>query len=235
MTAIRQFYSTTLSDCPYLENRQEQRIVTTLSPDGDETFFDQMTRAGFRRSQKYLYRPACPGCDACIPVRVPVKDFEWTRPWRKLINRNNDITGEERPAEATVEQFDLFRKYLQARHEEGGMAGMAFSDYRDMVENGPSTSMVVEFRNDANELVAVGLTDRLLSGLSGVYKYFATEEPRRSLGTFVILWHIHRAQELGLDYFYLGYWIENCRKMAYKTRFKPMQQLGRQGWLPVEG
>ena len=234
MTAFRQFYSTMLATCPYLENRQEQRIVTNLSADGDEQFFDQMTRAGFRRSQRYLYRPACPGCDACIPVRIPVKQFEWSRSWRRIANRNADLIAEECPARVTEEQFDLFRVYLRARHDEGGMAGMAFSDYREMVENAPSTSLMIEYRNAENQLVAVCLTDRLLSGLSGVYKFFDPSEPRRSLGSYVILWHINRTEELGLDYVYLGYWIQDCRKMAYKTRFKPMERLSRKGWRLLE-
>lgn len=228
----RSFYATQPAACPYLPGRIEQRIVTPFFAGDEAGFFDSLNQAGFRRSHGFLYRPACPGCQACIPVRVPVDRFAWTRRFRKVWNRNCDLTAERCPARATDEQYALFKRYLEARHDDGGMARMNREDYRELVENAPADTFVVEFRR-AGELVAVALSDALLSGLSGVYKFFAPELEKRSLGTFVILWHLQEAAREGLPFVYLGYWIEQSRKMRYKASFQPMEQLGPGGWIPL--
>ena len=228
----RSFYATQPAPCPYLAGRIEQRIVTPFFTGDEPAFFDSLNQAGFRRSHGFLYRPACPGCQACIPVRVPVDRFVWSRRFRKVWRRNVDIRAERRPARATDEQFVLFKRYLEARHDDGGMARMTREDYRELVENAPSDSFIAEFRI-ADELVAVALSDTLLSGLSGVYKFVAPELDKRSLGSFVILWYITEAARLGLPFVYLGYWIERSRKMRYKAQFQPMEQLGPGGWCPL--
>jgi len=228
----RSFYATQPAPCPYLPNRIEQRIVTPFFTSDDPGFFDGLNQAGFRRSHGFLYRPACPGCQACIPVRVPVARFEWTRRFRKAWNRNADLLAERRPARATDEQYALFKRYLEARHDDGGMARMTREDYRELVESAPADTFIVEFRL-AGELVAVALSDQLLSGLSGVYKFFAPALDKRSLGTFVILWHIVEAARLELPFVYLGYWIGQSRKMRYKAQFQPIEQLAAQGWCPL--
>jgi leucyl-tRNA---protein transferase len=228
----RSFYATQPAPCPYLAGRIEQRIVTPFFAGDDAGFFDSLNQAGFRRSHGFLYRPACPGCQACVPVRVPVTRFAWTRRFRKVWKRNRDIRVERRPAKATDEQYALFKRYLDARHDDGGMARMTREDYRELVENAPVDTFVAEFRL-GDELIAAALSDELLSGLSGVYKFFAPELERRSLGSFVILWYIEEAVRLGLPFVYLGYWIERSRKMRYKAMFQPMEQLGPNGWCPL--
>jgi arginine-tRNA-protein transferase len=228
----RSFYATQPAPCPYLDGRTEQRIVTPFFAGDDAVFFDGLNQAGFRRSHGFLYRPACPGCQACIPVRVPVQRFVWTRRFRKVWGKNTGITAERRPATATDEQYALFKSYLHARHDDGGMARMSREDYRELVENAPSDTFVVEFRR-GGVLAAVALSDQLLSGLSGVYKFFAPDLEKQSPGTFVILWHIVEAARLGLPFVYLGYWIEHSRKMRYKAQFQPIEQLGPSGWCPL--
>jgi len=228
------FFSTELAPCPYLEGRLERRLVTGLAGSDADPRHDQLIRAGFRRSQGFAYRPACPGCQACLPVRIPVERFSLGRTWRRVLKANADLAAAERDPVPTEEQFALFRRYLDGRHGDGGMAGMAFEDYSSMVADSPVSSLVVEWRDPAGRLIAVSLTDRLLSGLSGVYKFFDPALARRSLGSLVILWHIARARELGLPYVYLGYWIEDSPKMAYKARFTPLERLGPDGWRPLE-
>jgi arginine-tRNA-protein transferase len=209
-------------------------LVTGLAgPDADPRH-DQLIRAGFRRSQGYAYRPACPGCSACLPVRIPVERFRLGRTWRRVLKANGDLEACEREPVPTREQFALFRSYLDGRHGDGGMAGMVWDEYRSMVADSPVSSLVVEWRDPAERLIAVSLTDRLQSGLSGVYKFFDPALARRSLGSLVILWHVARARELGLAYVYLGYWIEESPKMAYKARFAPLERLGPDGWRPLE-
>lgn len=230
----RRFYATDLSPCPYRPGRLERRLVTLLDPAEEAAVLDQLTAAGFRRSQRFLYRPACPGCSACVPTRIRVADFRPSRGFRKILRRNADLHPSERPARATDEQFLLFRRYIQARHGDGGMAEMGWRDFVEMVEEAGDATRLVELRRADGRLAAVSLTDYVESGLSGVYKFFEPDEPERSLGTFLILWHVARARELGRPYVYLGYWIEDCRKMAYKRRFQPLEALEGASWRPLE-
>jgi arginyl-tRNA--protein-N-Asp/Glu arginylyltransferase len=224
------FFGTLPQPCPYLPDRLESKIVTELGGSGAHGLHEELSRAGFRRSHGLVYKPACTGCQACIPVRVPVADFEFSRSLRRVWRRNKDLTAVESPARGTAEQYAVFARYQQWRHGDGGMATMNLGDYKAMVEDTPIDTTVVEFRDDEGRFFGASLTDRLSDGLSGVYKFFDPTQPRRSAGTFIVLWHIERARELGLPYVYLGYWIADCRKMAYKTRFRPIEALGPTGW-----
>ncbi|MBL27385.1 MAG: arginyltransferase [Rhodospirillaceae bacterium] len=228
------FYGTAPQPCPYLPGRIETKVVTDLSGPDANAFHDVLSRAGFRRSHGIAYRPTCPGCSACVPVRIIVDEFADSRSLRRVRRANADLTVREAAAVATLEQYALFKRYEQARHGDGEMAQMTFADYRAMVEETPVATRLIEFRDEANALVAVCLTDRLSDGLSGVYKFFDPRRSKGSLGTHVILWHIDRAAELGLPFVYLGYWIAGCRKMTYKARFQPMEALGPEGWQRFE-
>ncbi|NJO36818.1 MAG: arginyltransferase [Rhizobiales bacterium] len=227
------FFSTELAPCPYLERKLERRLVLQLGADTALEQQDRLVLAGFRRSQTFAYRPACPGCQACVPVRIPVKEFDFTRSWRRILRRNADLGAEIRRPKATEEQFQLFRRYLAGRHADGGMAGMGWPEYRSMVEDCPSSSHVIEWRRPDRSLIGVSITDQVRSGLSGVYKFFDPEEGRRSLGTQIILWHVQRALELDLPHVYLGYWIAATPKMDYKARFRPLEHLTPEGWVPL--
>lgn len=229
----RRFYATELSPCPYRPGRLERRLVTVLDPAEEGALLDQLTAAGFRRSQRFLYKPACPDCRACVPTRIPVADFTPGRNLRKVLKRNADLRASEKPARATDEQFLLFRRYIDARHGDGGMAEMGWRDFVEMVEETGRSTRMIELRTSDGRLMAVSLTDYIASGLSGVYKFFEPEEPDRSLGTMMILWHVERARQLGLPYVYLGYWIADCRKMAYKRRFQPLEGLDGWRWRPL--
>jgi leucyl-tRNA---protein transferase len=227
------FYTTAPLPCPYLPGRTERKIVTELTGPDSEATHDRLSRAGFRRSHNIAYSPVCPGCNACIPIRIVAPEFEPNRTQRKLQKLNADISGFEMPARATAEQFALFQRYQQARHGEGDMAAMGFYDYRAMVEDTPITTGMVEFRDAQDRLVGACLTDWLSDGLSAVYSFFTPEENRRSLGSWAILWLVARARALGLPYVYLGYWVPESRKMAYKSRFRPSEVLLGGTWRPL--
>ena len=143
---------------------------------------------------------------------------------------NAQVEGYEVAARATAEQFQLFQRYQLARHGDGDMATMSFYDYRAMVEDTPIDTCIIEFRDADDRLVGGCLTDRLGDGLSAVYSYFAPEMERRSLGNYAILWLIERARVLGLPYVYLGYWVPESPKMAYKARFRPSEVLAGGAW-----
>jgi leucyl-tRNA---protein transferase len=224
------FYTTAPLPCPYVAGRTERKVVTEITgPDADQ-LHDRLSRAGFRRSHNIAYAPVCAGCQACIPIRICAGLFQPDRTLRRIARINSELEGFEVPARATPEQFQLFQRYQQARHGDGDMATMSFYDYRAMVEDTPIDTFIVEFRDPDDRLVGACLTDRLSDGLSAVYSFYAAGSDRRSLGTFAILWLIERARQLQMPYVYLGYWVPESRKMAYKARFRPSEVLAKGIW-----
>ncbi len=219
------FYTTAPLPCPYIAGRTERKVVTELTGVDAETLHDRLSRAGFRRSHNIAYAPVCPQCQSCVPIRIPVATFQPDRTLRRLARANEQVRVVEAPARATAEQFTLFQRYQKARHGSGDMATMSFYDYRAMVEDTPIETSLVEFRDPDGSLVGVCLTDRLGDGLSAVYSFFAPGLERRSLGTYTILWLLQSGRERGLPYVYLGYWVPESPKMAYKARFRPSEVL----------
>lgn len=239
-----QFYLTAPSPCPYLEGQEERKVFTHLVGARATELNDLLTHGGFRRSQSIAYRPACEACRACVSVRVLAARFRPTRSMRRVAERNEDVVGEMRNPHPTSEQYSVFRSYLDARHRDGGMADMTVLDYAMMIEDSHVDTRVVEYRRrgpdsgingrGAGSLLAVALTDVLSDGLSMVYSFFDPDADDRSLGTLMILDHIERARTMGLDYVYLGYWVQGSRKMDYKGRFLPQERLLPTGWSRVE-
>jgi arginine-tRNA-protein transferase len=230
------FFVTSPSPCPYLPGRQERKVFTELSGPHAAELNDALGRIGFRRSQGVAYRPNCAGCAACVSVRVVCDEFVANATQRKLLRRHGDLEVSACRPWATDEQFQLLRRYLSTRHPGGGMAGMDEEDYADMVEHSPVDSFVVEYREPATrgrrgKLVGACLTDRQADGLSMIYSFFdADEETRPALGNFIIMDHIVRARDAALPYVYLGYWVKGSARMAYKTRYRPVELLSPAGW-----
>lgn len=234
------FFVTSPSACPYLPGRSERKVFTELNGSNASELNDALGRIGFRRSQNVAYRPSCHGCAACVSVRVCAREFAATASQRRVLRQHQDLIVEARAPWATEEQFALLSRYLARRHPSGGMADMSEEDFAAMVEQSPVETCVVEYRERGvdgrpGRLVGACLTDRQSDGLSMVYSFFETDDPLRGgLGTFIILDHIVRAARAGLPYVYLGYWIEGSDRMAYKTRFRPLERLGPDGWSPFE-
>ena len=224
------FYTTAPLPCPYLAGRTERKVVTEIVGPEAGTLHDRLSRAGFRRSHNIAYAPVCPACQACVPIRIPTDTFQPDRTLRKIIKANAALQGYCVPARATAEQFHLFQRYQRARHGDGDMASMSFYDYRAMVEDTPIETFIIEFRDEQDRLVGACLGDTLSDGLSAVYSIFAPELEKRSLGTYAVLWLIERARLSGLPYVYLGYWVPESRKMAYKSRFRPAEVLVSGTW-----
>ncbi len=213
-------------------------MFTELSGPHAGELNDALGRIGFRRSQSVAYRPSCAGCAACISVRVVTGEFRPSGTQRRLLRRHADLEITACRAWATDEQYQLLRGYLSARHPRGGMVGMDELDYADMIEQSPVNSVIVEYREPAGPdgrpgaLVGACLTDRQADGLSMIYSFFAAdEEARPGLGNYIILDHIARAREAGLPYVYLGYWVKGSARMAYKTRYRPIEMLTPRGWM----
>ena len=219
--------------CPYLPDKKERKLFTDLTAPGGRRLYDLLSQGGFRRSHLFAYRPACSGCSACVPVRVEVGAFHFSGSQKRSWQRNRDLQVSEQPARATLTHYRLFDRYVRARHGDGDMASMTWSDFQAMVEDTVLDTRLVEFRRGDGELVAAALVDWLADGPSAVYSFFAPDEKARSLGSHMILWMIEEARRRGLPHVYLGYWIEASRKMSYKARFRPLQGLIAGQWCPL--
>ncbi|MEO5866503.1 MAG: arginyltransferase [Sphingomonas sp.] len=230
------FFVTSPSPCPYLPGKQERKVFTELRGPYAGELNDALGRIGFRRSQSVAYRPSCAGCTACVSVRVVASDFVPNATQRKQLKRNADLDIAACRPWATDEQFQLLRRYLASRHPGGGMTGMDEGDYADMVEHSPVNSFIVEYREpslhgERGRLIGACLTDQQADGLSLIYSFFDPDHATRTgLGNQIIMDHIVRARAVALPYVYLGYWVKGSERMAYKTRYRPIEVLGPHGW-----
>jgi len=226
-----QFYVTAPQPCPYLEGRMERKLFTALQGEGAERLNNSLSQQGFRRSQNVLYRPSCSDCAACLSARIDVRSFRPTKSQKRAARRNDHLARRASSPWATEEQYSLFRRYLDARHADGGMADMDVFEFAAMIEETPVRSRVVEYTDrDTRELIAVSLTDVLEDGVSMVYSFYTPDLPQASLGTWMILDHIEIARENGLPYVYLGYWVPGSPKMGYKSNFSGLEVFSGGAW-----
>jgi len=234
-----QFYVTAPQPCPYLEGRMERKLFTSLQGDHAQKLNDALSKQGFRRSQNVLYRPSCAECSACLSARIRVADFEPNRSQKRVLRATSHLRRNATSPWATEEQFALFRRYLDARHADGGMADMDVFEFAAMIEETPIKSRVIEYTRPAGlgersrPLTAVSLTDVFDDGLSMVYSFYDPDLADLSLGTFAILDHIAIAREAGLPYVYLGYWVPGSRKMGYKSAFSALEIYKGGQWVPI--
>lgn len=226
------FFITDPMPCPYIEGKMERKLFTHMAGERADDINNNLTHAGFRRSQTIAYRPACDLCSACQSVRVDAENFKPSKGFRRIMKSNADLTSEYCRPEASREQYDLLRAYLDTRHRHGGMSDMTVLDYIAMVEETAVDTNMVEYRDADGSLQACVLVDNMQDGFSMVYSFFNPEEKTRSLGSFVILDQIMRAQAEKRPHVYLGYYIEDCEKMNYKKRFQPLERLKEDGWHP---
>jgi leucyl-tRNA---protein transferase len=223
-----QFYVTAPQPCPYLPGKVERKLFTALQGDSGSRLNDVLSHQGFRRSQNVLYRPSCAGCSACLSARIVASEFQPSRGQRRVLARNADLERVVRSPWATETQYDLFRRYLDARHATGGMADMDMQEFAAMIEETPVRSRVIEYYRRGRpgrrrELVAVCLSDLLSDGVSMVYSFFDPEpDPREPRQLHHPRPRGHRPRG-GLPYVYLGYWVPGSAKMDYKARFQPLE------------
>lgn len=202
----------------------ERKLFTALQGDNAERLNDSLSKQGFRRSQNVLYRPSCAECSACLSARIDVSRFDPTRSQKRVQRRNRYLVRKASSPWASEDQYDLFRRYLDRRHADGGMADMDVFEFASMIEETPVRSRIIEYSDrTTGELIAVSLTDVIDDGVSMVYSFFDPTLERDSLGTFMILDHIDIARETGMPYVYLGYWVPGSQKMGYKSRFSGLE------------
>ena len=212
---------TRANPCAYIEGNVEQRLAVDLTSQPEA--HDQLASAGFRRVENWAYKPVCQKCQACMPIRIDCVNFRQGRNLSRIYKSNQDLTRTISTKQVTQDHYILFQEYLTRRHEDGQMAAMSYQEFTNMIHNSPIETFLVEYRDVAGELIACIMVDMQEDGLSAVYSFFDPLSTNRSLGTFMILDLIEMVKELGKSYLYLGFYIAQSRKMAYKARFSPAE------------
>ena len=223
------FFSTPPHECSYLEDVQAVTLFADPRVRLDRRRYSELSRAGFRRSGNHVYRPTCPSCNACVPVRIPVDRFTPNRQQRRTMRRNEDLEITVAEPRFELEHFNLYERYLKRRHRGGGMDVTSPEQYVSFLCSTWCDSVFIEFRHE-QRLVAVAVTDVLDDGYSAVYTFFEPSEDKRSLGRFAILKQVELARRDARPHLYLGYWIGACAKMDYKTEYRPLEGLEQGRW-----
>lgn len=220
-------------ECDYLPGNHARMAYVSPRIELDRDLYTRLVANGFRRSGDMVYRPYCPECSACIPVRIPVERFRPNRAQRRVIRKNSHLRVVQKPPAFQETHYQLYRRYLQSRHPESEMALGLPEDYLSFTGSRWGDTGFYEFLQ-GDELVAVAVVDHLNNGLSAVYTFYDPSLVQLSLGTFAVLWQIEEARRRDLPWVYLGFWISRCRKMAYKGGFRPLEALLASDWVTVE-
>ena len=234
---IPQFYVTAPQKCPYIKGKVERKLFTALYGRNSVKLNDELSLQGFRRSQKVLYRPLCSNCSACLSIRVKVNELTNSKSQIRFINKNKKLERIKKKSEATDEQYEIFKKYLNHRHLNGGMSDMDAIEFSSMIEETNVDSQIFEYweskKENNKKLVAVCLTDTNQDGLSMVYSFYDPKYHSQSLGRYMILDHINLTKSRNLDYLYLGYWIRENPKMGYKSSYIPAEVYYKNEWKEI--
>ncbi|ONN69167.1 arginyltransferase [Pseudomonas oryzihabitans] len=226
------FYATQPHACSYLPNEQATTLFLDPSQPMNGQIYAELSELGFRRSGDHLYRPHCQLCKACVPARIPVARFRPSRKQNRVLKRNLDIKVSRCDPGFTEERYQLYARYISERHADGDMFPPSRGQFSTFLVSHLPYAFFYEMRVE-DRLIGIAVTDVLPNGMSAVYTFYDPSEEKRSLGVFGILWQIAESRRLGLDAVYLGYWIKGCRKMSYKTEYRPIELFVNQRWVAL--
>lgn len=222
-------YTTYPHSCSYLEEQEATTLFIDPRQQMDKNLYSNLSLLGFRRSGNHVYRPHCTHCEACIPARIPVAGFKPKRSQRRTLARNADLRVERSEDIRDDQAFELYQRYIQLRHSDGDMYPPDREQYESFLNNAWNCTRYYRFYQ-RDTLLGVAVVDELVDGLSAIYTFFEPEEQKRSLGNYAVLWQIEKTREMGLHYLYLGYWIRDCQKMAYKSEYRPLDLYVNSRW-----
>lgn len=225
-----QFYATTPYACSYLDNRLARSQVAAPPRFINDDVYSELIKSGFRRSGEFTYRPYCDDCAACIPLRIRVSDFLPDRSQRRAVALHRGLTTHLCDLSFVSEHYDLYQRYQESRHAGGGMDQDNRDQYSQFLLQSHVDTQLVEFRDANNVLKMVSVMDTLQDGYSSVYTFYEPEKSA-SFGTYNILWQIEQVKKAGLSFLYLGYWIKESRKMAYKANYRPFEIYLNNAWV----
>lgn len=234
MTSINDLrvYTTYPHPCSYLPGEEATTLFIDPKAHIDVGVYSQLSEVGFRRSGMHLYRPHCANCRACIPVRIAATDFEHSTSTRRIMKRNTDLEVRDTRDISGDIYFKLYADYICTRHFDGDMYPPTRQQYESfLTSEWESTRYKTFWKGD--KLISVCVIDYIQNGLSAVYTFYDPFQDRRSLGSFGILWQIEECKRQSLPWLYLGYWVRNCRKMNYKTRYRPLEMYVNNKWVRI--
>lgn len=226
------FFASEPHPCSYLDDQTAISVFADPSVTMTMRIYSRLADYGFRRSGSYVYTPSCPSCQSCLPLRIPVEQFRPNRSQRRAIKRNAGLTVHAIPAGFRQDHYELYCRYLTHRHAGSSMENPSPEEYMNFLTSDWSDTWFYEFR-DNGKLAAVSVADKLAQGLSAVYTFFEPAYEAQSIGNYVILWLVQEARSLRLASLYLGYWIPQCKKMQYKSRFQPCEIFANGRWAPL--
>ena len=230
------FFATAPHPCSYLEGQEATTLFVEPSTTLTSEQVVKLAESGFRRSGRYTYRPHCANCTACISVRVPIASFQPKRRQIRTLKKNKDVSFIARTPVLDEVRYDLYHRYIEARHADGDMYPPSPSQYESFLASSSDHAFFLEARLE-ERLIAVTLFDEIPeNGLSAIYSFFDPDPQfdSRSLGRLMVLQLIEIARGLELPYLYLGYWIRDSKKMAYKNEYRPIEMLINSRWIRVE-
>ena len=223
------FFLSNTEACSYIENKEERKIFTIMDDPGNKDEYESLIKFGFRRSHNILYNQVCDNCSLCKSIRINCVNFNPSKSQKRVIKKNYGIYEKQLKTKPSLKQFELFKNYLKFKHDQSEMNGMNYSDYKKMMEAPGVETKIYEYYYK-KELVACVISDFLDDSISMVYSFYSKEILKNSLGKYMILDHFELAKNLNKNYVYLGYWVEGCNKMDYKSKFNSSEVLINNKW-----